>query len=128
MINLKILVSLQPWIVGIVVFGGKYPATGYEGKGISFEAGVLWGQFLKAWVKLGAAQLTLKCLIDKKVFSQIVDADDEVNILMRKLQEENDLSTYLLSQSGYYGNILKAKAEFLKKEEECQRTSLPRKD
>ena len=79
-------------------------------------------------MKLGAAQLTLKCLIDKKVFSQIVDADDEVNILMRKLQEENDLSTYLLSQSGYYGNILKAKAEFLKKEEECQRTSLPRKD
>ena len=98
-----------------MVFGGKDPATGYELKDIEFEAVFSWGGFLNARAKVGAAPLTMKFLRDKQVCNQIGDSDDKVNLLMIKFQEANDLSTYLLSQSGYYGSRFKAKSGVVQK-------------
>ena len=56
----------------------------------------------------------MKWLIDKQVHHHIGDAYDGVNKMMIKSKGVNNLFTYLLSQSGYDVNMLKAKSEVVK--------------
>jgi hypothetical protein len=49
--------SLQPWLVGLIVFGGTDPATGFKLMGNAFEAGFSKKACLNAWAKVGAAPL-----------------------------------------------------------------------
>ncbi len=50
-------VSLQPWIVGLIVFGGTDPVTGFELIDCAFKAAFSKKACLNAWAKLGAAPL-----------------------------------------------------------------------
>ncbi len=68
--------SLQTWLVGSLVFGGKDPITGF-----TIDKDALKHSFnknLQAWAKVGAAPVTYKCLESKKVRCAFGDADDEV--------------------------------------------------
>lgn len=55
-------VSLQPWLVGLFVFGGIDLVTEYEVETSAFQVGFSREECLRAWVKVGAAPLTRKCL------------------------------------------------------------------
>ncbi|KAL7549204.1 hypothetical protein ACHAWF_012476 [Thalassiosira exigua] len=104
-IRKQISVSLVPWLLGLVVFGGKDPKTKVviPTEDSAFERG-----FSVASMEEGAASLTRKCMFDKKVRSDIDDADDEVNAIMHVLQEGNHLSVQILNPVGYQGDLLKA--------------------
>ena len=62
-------------------------------KDSEFESVFFQEQYLKAREKVGEAPLEMKCLSNKQVCHHIGDANDKVNLLMRKLQEENYLFT-----------------------------------
>ncbi len=51
-------VSLQPWLVGLIVFGGTDPVTGFELTDCAFWAGFSKKACLNAWAKVGAAPLS----------------------------------------------------------------------
>ncbi len=48
-------VSLQPWIVGLIVFGGTDPVTGFELMDCAFTAGFSKKACLNAWAKVGGS-------------------------------------------------------------------------
>ena len=100
--------SLQPWLVGLCVFGGKDPESDLfiPDKDSAFEVGFSRKACRSAWHKVGAAPLTRKCLMDKKVQRKLDDSDNEMRSLMEGLQEANDVSTTLLTQHGYEGKYL----------------------
>jgi hypothetical protein len=98
--------SLPPWIVGLVVFGGVDPETMKNVERNAFEEGFNKASCLDAWAKVGAAPVTRACMEDKLVRRELGDADDELNVLMQKLNEANDLSCFLLTQQGYRGDLL----------------------
>ena len=92
----KMSVSLQPWLVGMIVFGGTDVATGFELKDCAFSVGFSKKACLNAWMKVGAAPLTRQCLSDPKVSKSLGDGDD-------------DFDKYLaLTEGGYNGALLKA--------------------
>ena len=72
-------VLLQPWLVGMIVFGGTDEETGFEITKCAFSAGFSKEACLSAWEKVGAAPCTLKCLSDPKVSKSLGDEDDESN-------------------------------------------------
>ena len=100
--------SLQPWLVGLCVFGGRDPLTKLviEMKDSAFEVGFSEDACIGAWEKIGAAPLTRKCLSDSKVRRELGDADDDMNALMIGLQEANDVATALLIRRGFDGTQL----------------------
>ena len=100
--------SLQPWLVGLCVFGGRDPLTKLviEIKDSAFEVGFSEDACIGAWEKIGAAPLTRKCLSDSKVRRELGDADDDMNALMIGLQEANDVATALLIRRGFDGTQL----------------------
>jgi len=51
-------VSLQPWLVGMIVFGGTDEQTGFEITKCTFSAGFLKEACLSAWEKVGTAPCT----------------------------------------------------------------------
>ncbi|KAL7532024.1 hypothetical protein ACHAWF_009676 [Thalassiosira exigua] len=112
-----ISVSLAPWLVGLVVFGGTDPKTklNIPIEDGAFERGFSVAACLRAWEKVGAAPLTMKCLFDKQVRRQVGDAKDTINQLMRMLDEANRLAVQLLNRLGYAGDLLKATCEEVSK-------------
>ncbi|KAL7546421.1 hypothetical protein ACHAWF_015054 [Thalassiosira exigua] len=107
-IRKQISVSLAPWLVGLVVFGGKDPKTKLiiAIEDSAFERGFSVAACQRAWEKVGAAPLTRKCMHDKQVRREIGDADDETNSLMRVMQEGNRLAVQILNRLGYIGDLL----------------------
>ena len=100
--------SLQPWLVGLVIFGGVEPETKREVIVTdSFAYAFSMEHNLDAWSKIGAAPLTMACLSDPKVRREVGDADDDTNLLMVALQQANDLASQTLTMCGYNGIILK---------------------
>ena len=101
-------------MVGLIVFGGTDPVTGYEieQNKSAFEVAFAIHASKKAWAAVGAAPLTRSCLNDKKVRRQLGDAKDSMNELMLSLQDGNLNSTALLTQHEYEGDRLRV---FLKK-------------
>ena len=107
--------SLQPWLVGLVIFGGVDPETGREVVCIdAFAFGFSVVRNLDAWSKIGAAPLTMACLSDSKVRREIGDAEDDTNLLMIALQQANDLASQTLTMWGYDGDILKVEVRMMK--------------
>ena len=96
-INAEKSTSLQPWIVGLVVFGGTDPVTKINVEKNAFQDGFSVVACLAAWQKVGAAPLTRKCLEDKQVRRTIGDAEDEMNELMRAMNATNEWATYTLT-------------------------------
>ena len=68
---------LQPWLVGLIVFGGTDEETGFEITKCAFLAGISKEACLSAWEKVGAAPCMRKCLSDPKVSKSLGDRDDE---------------------------------------------------
>lgn len=100
-------VSLQPWLVGLFVFGGTDPVTGCELEKSAFQEGFSREECKRAWEKVGAAPLTRKCLEDDKVLKSVGDGDDAFNQLLLSIQDANDLSTHALTEAGFGGEFLK---------------------
>ena len=63
--------------------------------------------------KVGAAPCTRECLNDYHVRRTLCDAgpQDEKNLLMEKLNDDNDLSTFNLTVAGYQGILSKVLCE-----------------
>ena len=96
----KVAVNLQPWLVGLVVFGGSDPVTGEVVEKSAFEVGFSRDACRNAWAICGAAPMTHACLTDPKVWHEMGDAEDDVNVLMLQVQKSNDLAAYQLEQKG----------------------------
>ncbi len=99
-------VSLQPWLVGLIVFGGVDPVTEYELETSAFQVGFSVEECKRAWEKVGAAPLTKKCLDDTKVLKSVGDGDEGFNQMMLSIQDANDLATHALTEAGYGGEYL----------------------
>ncbi len=102
-------VSLQPWLVGLIVFGGTNLATGFELKDDAFSAGFSKAACLRAWAKAGAAPLTCHCLKDPKVSKSLVDSNADFDEYLLLIQVANSLATHALMEGGYNGVLLKVK-------------------
>ena len=111
-------VSLQPWLVGMIVFGGTDFVTGYELTDCAFTRGFSKIACLNAWAKVGAAPLTRKCLSDPKVSKTLGDGDGKFDEYLLSIQVANDLATYALTEGGFKGELLKVKLVPRKEEEE----------
>ena len=99
---------LNPWLVGLVVFGGVDPDTGVFVRKNAFQEGFSEVQCLKAWAKFGVAPMTRACLSDKPFRLTIVDADYETNLVMLELNDANAVATFTLSMRSYRGDLLSA--------------------
>lgn len=104
----EVSVSLPPWMVGLMVFGGTDPATGFTLEKGAFEVGFSRAVCLSAWEKVGAAPLTRKCLDDPQVRKTLGEGSEEYNKLLISIQLSNDIATEALTQVGYNGHLLKA--------------------
>ena len=86
--------SLQPWLVGLVIFGGVDPETKREVIVTdSFAYAFSMERNLDAWSKIGAAPLMMACLLDPKVRREVDNANDDTNLLMVALQRANALAS-----------------------------------
>lgn len=54
----KCTTSIAPWLVGLLVFGGRDPVSKHVMKTCAFSVGFCKEQNLDAWLKCGAAPLT----------------------------------------------------------------------
>ena len=117
--------SLSPWMVGLVVFGGLDSETGYEIKqnDSAFEVAFSVEACKKAWAEVGAAPLTRRCLTDSKVRRELGDAEDTLNELMSSIQEGNDAATALLIRHGLDGAQLRVQLK--RKRQGVTRVTLP---
>ena len=101
--------ALNPWLVGIVVFGGVDPETGVLVRKNDFQEGFSKVQCLKDWDKIGASPMTRECLSENQVRRKIGDEDDETNLAMRVLNDANSAATFNLSIRSYRGDMLSAR-------------------
>jgi hypothetical protein len=99
-------VSLQPWLIGMIVFGGTDPETGFRLTKCAFTHGFSKEACLNAWAKVGAAPLTRKCLSDPKVSRTLGDNDGGNDEYLLAIQTANDLATHALNDMGYDGKLL----------------------
>ena len=112
-------VSLAPYLVGLILFGGTDPETNLVIEKNAFAESFDEESNLRAWFKIGAAVVveggdgegcvTRSCLWDRQVRREKGDSDDDTNRDMILIQEANDLAVYLLNARGYPGDRLKAK-------------------
>lgn len=109
--DMKKSVSLQPWLVGMIVFGGADPETDFTLTESAFEHGFSKAACLNAWAKVGAAPLTRKCLSDPKVSKTLGDGDSNFDEYLLSIQTANDLATHALNDLAYNGDLLKVKIE-----------------
>ena len=118
-------VSLQPWLVVLVVFGGVDPETDYEIEkcDCAFSVGFSVEMCRKAWAAVGAAPLTNNCINDPKVRREVGDGDNQMTSDILEMQDANDLAVFYLNQRGYNGNILEIKANKVKKKDVTARHS-----
>jgi hypothetical protein len=100
--------SLPAWMVGLIVFGGTDPETGFYLEESAFQAGSSCEACRDTWAKVSAAPLTKACLNNPKVRKSIDDGngDDEYQFLLNTIQEGN-LATHTLASCGYDSTILK---------------------
>jgi hypothetical protein len=101
-------VSLQPWIVGLIVFGRTDPITGFKLTGNAFKAGFSKKACLNALAKVGAAPLTCQCLSDPNVSKSLGDGDEDFDQYLHLIQVVNDLSRHTLTEGGFNGDLIKA--------------------
>ncbi len=107
-LDFKDKVLLQPMILGLLVFAGTDPVTKEEIPASAFERGFSTEMCRHALTEVGAAPLTRKCLVHKKVLRSIGDGDAKVDELHLMIHDGNDLATHALTQFGYAGNLLHA--------------------
>jgi hypothetical protein len=107
-------VSLQPWLVGLVVFGGMDEKTGYKITQCAFLAGFSKEVCLSMWEKVGVVPCTWKCLSDPKVSKALGNGG---NKYYNSIQVANDLTIHALMKCGYNGQLLKVKLEEQREEE-----------
>jgi hypothetical protein len=102
------MVNLEPWVVGLIVFGGTDVEVD-EGLTIesAFQCGFSKEQCIAAWEKVGAVPFSRICLQDKKVRRSIGDGAEDQQSEVIQTQSCNDIATHALSMSGYNGNVLK---------------------
>ncbi len=84
--------SIQPFLIGLLVFGGMDPITQVTNPKNAFQEGFCKEQCLASWKKAGAAALTCNCLNSKKVHCELGDADDDMNNVAKLIDEGNFLS------------------------------------
>ena len=101
--------SINPWLVGLVCFGGLDEVTGKLVPKNAFQEAFCSCACLKAWAKIGAAPLTRACLSDTQVRRTIGDAQDETNQVMRELNRANAVATFTLTMRSYRGDLLSAR-------------------
>jgi hypothetical protein len=99
--------SLPPWMVCLVVYGGKDPETNFVVNDSAFQAAFSREACRAVWEKVGAAPLTRACLGDKLVRKSIGDGDDEYQQLITLVQEGNNLATDCLTGWGYDASALR---------------------
>jgi len=109
--------SLQPWLVGLFVFGGEDLVSKLvlTKKECAFEVAFHKDAWLRAWEKISAAPLTRLCLSNKKVRRKLGNAKDSINNLMASTQEVSASAVALLSRCVYFGDFLAATVNPLKK-------------
>ena len=100
--------ALNPWLVGLVVFGGVDPETGVLSRKNAFQEGFLKVQCLKDGAKIGAETMTRACMYDKQVRRTIGDADNETNLVIRELNDANTVATFNLLIRSYIGDLISA--------------------
>ena len=100
---MKKLKSLPPWIVGLVVFGGTDHESNKAAERNAFKDAFNNELCLHTWAKVGAAPCNREYLKDDQVCRTLCDdgPQDEMNLLMEKLNEANDLSKFNLTVAGY---------------------------
>jgi hypothetical protein len=79
-------------MVGLIVYGGTDPETGFHIEESAFQAGFSCNACCDAWAKVGAAPFTIKCLGNKLVRKSLGDGDDEYELLISLIQEGNNLA------------------------------------
>jgi hypothetical protein len=99
-------ITLHPWQVGLIVFGGVDEETNAVVPS-AFEAGFSRDSCRHAWAKVGAAPLTRFCLTNSKVRRSLGDGSDNYQQLLTNIQDANNISTHALSSGGYNGNVLR---------------------
>ena len=90
-------ILLQPWLVGLIVFGGTDEETGFGITKCTFLAGFSKEACLSVWEKVGAAPCTRKCLSDPKVSKSLGDRDDEY---YNSIQVANGHAVHALNKMG----------------------------
>ncbi len=75
----------------------------------AFNAGFNKRKCLQAWEKVGAAPATQKCLDSGKVRREFGNEDDEMNKVMKRIQEQNDQCTFFLTHHGYDRSVFTCK-------------------
>ena len=98
--------SLSPWIVGLVVFGGKDPETGLIVVS-AFQRRFSHEQNVKAWEKVGAVPLSRRCLSSPKVRRSIGDGTDNQQALVYLIVEHNTIACNALTLEGFNGDVMK---------------------
>ena len=99
--------NLQPWIVGLIVFGGVDPVTGFVVETNFVEVAFSEEANVNGWAEIGAVPCTMKCLDLPKVRRELGDTQDITNDLMEAVAEGNAYSCYFLTQYGYDGDPLR---------------------
>ena len=105
-ISAKKSISLQPWLVGLIVFGGTDEETGFEITKCAFLAGFSKEVCLSAREKVGTAPCTRRCLSDPKVSKSLGDGNDEHYNL---IQIANDRAVHALNKMGCARNLSQLK-------------------
>ena len=108
-INADVSVSLQPWLVCLIVCGGEDDKIDFVITESAFDVGFSKVQCLNEWAKVGAAPMLWACLTDYKVKRELGDRDVDTNTSMMEVQDANDIAVYTLTGAGYCSNTLKAK-------------------
>lgn len=95
-----------PWLIGMLVFGGKDPVTGHSLEDC-FAQAFSKEKNLEAWAKVGAAPLTMACLSSHQVSHEAGDDGDPFFQVYKKIAKENDLACKLLNVQGFDGHNLR---------------------
>jgi len=105
--DLEKSVSLQPWLVSMILFGGTDPESGFKLTECAFKHGFSKEACLNAWAKVGAAPLMRACLSDPKVSRTIGDDDGGDDEYLLSIRAANELGTHALGGMGYNGRLLR---------------------
>ena len=103
--------SLQPWIVGILVFGGVDGVTGMDVEKNAFEIAFTTECNIEAWEKFCACPLTRACLESDKVRHKDGNSDDPLTQDLTVMQLKNNMAVWQLIYHGHRGDLLRAQLQ-----------------